>query len=114
VDWTEDSINRLYVEIGIRVRNARKKRGWTQAELATAVNLTRSSIANIEAGRQPTLIHVIVLIAHNLDTPAETLLPTGQNLDDLASVQTPTLDLTGQSDTTHDFVTAALRRATGG
>jgi transcriptional regulator with XRE-family HTH domain len=114
VDWSEDSIKRLYAEIGARVRSARKQHGWNQVDLAHAVGLTRSSIANIEAGRQRALVHVVVLAAHALGVPVETLLPLGSELDNTAILRAPALDLEGQSNSTHDFVTTAIRRATGG
>lgn len=112
--WSDEAIKRLYVEIGSRVRRARRKRGLNQIDLASATNLTRSSIANLEAGRQRPPLHVAVLIAQVLDVPVDALLPSGEELDELGMVQTPEIDLEGQSPSAHDFVTAALRRATGG
>lgn len=111
--WSDEAIKRLYVEIGSRVRRARRKQGLNQVDLAGATNLTRSSIANLEAGRQRPPLHVAVLIAQALDVPVDTLLPSGAELDELVKVQTPQLDLEGQSSAAHDFVTAAVRRATG-
>lgn len=113
MDWNEESIKRLYGEIGARIRSARKQRGWSQVDLADAVGLTRSSIANIEAGRQRAPAHIVVLIAHTLDVSVEALLPSGSELDSLAIFQAPALDLEGQPASTHDFVTTAIRRATG-
>lgn len=43
----------LYREWGGRVRQARKEFRWTQAEMAQIVGVTRSHLANIEAGRRP-------------------------------------------------------------
>jgi transcriptional regulator with XRE-family HTH domain len=111
---SEDAIKALYAEIGARVRRARKQRGWSQADLAHAVNLTRSSIANLEAGRQRSLIHVALLIAQALDVPVDALLPSGPELDKLVRLQSPAVNLDGQSISTHEFVTTAIRRATGG
>jgi transcriptional regulator with XRE-family HTH domain len=111
---SEDAIKALYVEIGARVRGARKQRGWSQADLAHAVNLTRSSIANLEAGRQRSLIHVALLIAQALGVPVDTLLPSGPELDKLVRLQSPAVDLDGQSISAHEFVTTVIRRATGG
>jgi transcriptional regulator with XRE-family HTH domain len=114
VDWDEEAIKALYVEIGSRVRRARKEHDWNQLELADAVHLTRSSIANLEAGRQRPPIHVIWLIAHALGVTVDKLLPSGAELDKLVSMRSPEIDLDGQPDSTHDFVTSAIRRATGG
>lgn len=113
MDWNEESIKRLYVEIGAKIRSARKQQGWSQDELAHSVGLTRSSIANIEAGRQRAPAHIVVLIAHTLNESVETLLPPASALDRLATFRTPVLDLEGQPATTHDFVATTIRRATG-
>lgn len=64
----------LYEALGRRVTRARLRRGLTQAELGTAVGLVRSSIANIEAGRQRMQIHVLLAMAAVLGCPAGVLL----------------------------------------
>jgi transcriptional regulator with XRE-family HTH domain len=114
LDWSEESIKRVYVEIGGRVRRARKEHGWNQADLAHAVDLARSSIANLEAGRQRPPVHIMLLIAQALDISVATLLPTSSELGALGTIQAPELNLEGQSSSAHDFVTTAIRRATGG
>jgi transcriptional regulator with XRE-family HTH domain len=114
VDWDEETIKALYVEIGGRVRRARKQRGWSQEDLANTVRLTRSSIANLEAGRQRPPVHITLLISQALDVPVDTLLPTAADLDELLKLQSPALDLEGQPISTHDFVNSAMRRVTGG
>jgi transcriptional regulator with XRE-family HTH domain len=111
---TEETIKALYVDIGGRVRRARKQQGWSQLDLADAVDLTRSSIANFEAGRQRPAIHVILLIAQALRVPVDDLLPSASDLDTAVSVHSPTVDLDGQSTSAHDFVNTVIRRATGG
>lgn len=111
---SEEALKALYTEIGARVRHARKRHGWSQLDLARAVDLTRSSVANLEAGRQRPPVHVALLIAHALDVPVEDLLPSGPDLDRFVKVQSPDIDLDGQPAATHEFVTAAIRRATGG
>lgn len=67
-------IVQLYTGIGERVQQARKSRGITQADLATAAGLTRPSITNIEAGTQRTPVHVLVAISQALDVPLLALL----------------------------------------
>ncbi len=37
--------------------------GWTQADLAKRIGLTRTSVVNIEAGRQRVLLHDVEKIA---------------------------------------------------
>lgn len=110
----DEAIKALYVEIGDRVRRARKHRGWSQLDLARAVDLTRSSIANLEAGRQRPPVHIALLVAQALDVPVDELLPSGPDLDRFVRVQNSDIDLDGQPAATHEFVTTAIRRATGG
>jgi transcriptional regulator with XRE-family HTH domain len=110
----EEAIRALYAEIGSRVRRVRKRQGLSQVDLAHAVNLTRSSIANLEAGRQRPPVHVALLIAQALDVPVDVLLPSGEELDKFVRVPAPVVDLDGQSDSAHEFVTTVIRRATGG
>lgn len=45
-----------YVRFGRAVAVRRENLGWTQAELASRVGLSRASIANIERGRQGVLL----------------------------------------------------------
>lgn len=42
----------LYTTVGALLREGREARGLTQAQVASSISLTRSSISNVEAGRQ--------------------------------------------------------------
>lgn len=64
-----------YEHIGRRVATFRKDAGLSQSDLALAVGLTRSSISNIEKGRQKMLIHTLLEIADVLRIPPYSLLP---------------------------------------
>lgn len=68
----EDS---FYREIGARIRKSRKVRGLTQDNLARAVRLTRTSITNIEKGRQKLLAHTLCEFAYVLRVELTELLP---------------------------------------
>ncbi|MEX5635827.1 helix-turn-helix domain-containing protein [Parafrankia sp. FMc2] len=114
MDWTEDAVSALYTDIGGRVRRARKRQGWSQVDLGRVVDLTRSSIANLEAGRQRPPVHVLLLIAKTLEVPVDALLPGAEDLEKIARIPRPVVDLAGQPDATHNFVTSVIRRATGG
>lgn len=46
----------VYVSFGEALRTLRKKAGMTQEDLATAIGLSRASIANIECGRQQVML----------------------------------------------------------
>jgi transcriptional regulator with XRE-family HTH domain len=59
---------------GDRVRTAREAAQIRQLDLATAVGLSRSSIANIEGGRQELSLPMAVQIAAVLDTTLAELL----------------------------------------
>ncbi|MBP6818294.1 MAG: helix-turn-helix transcriptional regulator [Ferrovibrio sp.] len=59
-------VEKPYLVLGANLLAARKARGWTQQELANRIGWERSSIANIEAGRQRVLIHSVKQIAKAL------------------------------------------------
>ena len=65
----------FYLLVGERIREARKARSLTQESLAAAVSLTRTSITNIEQGRQNFPLHVLIEIASALGIPPAELLP---------------------------------------
>lgn len=67
----------FYGAVGRRIAEARRGR-LTQEVLAQKATLTRTSIINIEKGRQQILLHTLVDIARALGiTPAELLPATG-------------------------------------
>jgi transcriptional regulator with XRE-family HTH domain len=69
---------RFYEQFGSRVRQARRLAGIKQEELGRRVGLNRSSISNVEIGRQRVPLHMLVVFAEALQVSAETLLPTEQ------------------------------------
>lgn len=70
-----DNQDAFYADVGRRVREARDERGLTQEALATLVSLTRTSITNIEKGRQKLLAHTLMDLAAALKVAPATLLP---------------------------------------
>ncbi|MCG8594179.1 MAG: helix-turn-helix domain-containing protein [Kiloniellales bacterium] len=68
---------KIYENLGLRIRDLRKALGRTQDQLAKQVGISRASLANIEAGRQQVLVHHLFGIADalQLDSPAGLLLP---------------------------------------
>src|ERR1700749_654544 len=64
-----------YVELGRRIRAARLEAEMTQHDLANLVGLTRTSITNIEKGRQPIPIHILAEIAGHVKAEVLRLLP---------------------------------------
>jgi transcriptional regulator with XRE-family HTH domain len=65
----------FYAEVGRRVRLARERAGLTQDVLAARVLLSRTSITNIERGRQKVLLHTFCSLADALGVAAAVLLP---------------------------------------
>ena len=68
-------IDKIYEEIGARVRSARLKADVNQDTLAAYLGLTRTSVTNIENGRQRPSIHLLILIAKCLEIDMLALLP---------------------------------------
>ena len=67
--------DQLYSILGKLVRTRREQAKLTQDELAQRVGLTRTSISNIESGRQKIQVHTLYTIAEALHVPADALLP---------------------------------------
>lgn len=64
----------FYFAIGARVRVAREVRGLSQAKLAKAIKLTRTSIVNVEAGRQAIPLHRLRDLCRTLNVTYKLLL----------------------------------------
>jgi transcriptional regulator with XRE-family HTH domain len=77
----------LYRIIGLRIRERRDALELTQAQLAQLVGLSRTSITNIESGRQPAPLHQFVRIATALDIDVHALLPDRAELHRQAAVE---------------------------
>jgi transcriptional regulator with XRE-family HTH domain len=73
---------RLYTAIGQRIRQYRQQRGLKQADLAEApnVNLTRTSISNIEKGLQGVQLPTLYAIAQVLEVAVFNLLPDSDEI----------------------------------
>ena len=66
----------FYKDVGQLVRDARKRaNNMTQKALAMTVGLTRTSLTNIEKGRQRIMLHTFSEIATALGSEAVDLLP---------------------------------------
>lgn len=68
-------LENFYAGLGQRIREERIRHGLTQKDLADKVDLTRTSVTNIELGRQKLLVHTLIEIAEALDLDPGTLLP---------------------------------------
>jgi transcriptional regulator with XRE-family HTH domain len=70
-------INRreLYRIVGGKVKLARKASKLTQEDLASRVSMTRTSVTNIEKGRQKILLHTLFDLAAAMKVPVANLIP---------------------------------------
>lgn len=73
-----DEMEEVYREIGRRIRAEREALGFSQVDLAKEIGLTRTSITNIEAGRQRMLIHTLYDIANALGVAIACLYPKNE------------------------------------
>jgi transcriptional regulator with XRE-family HTH domain len=64
----------LYRMIGSRIRSLRRTK-YTQEELANLIGVSRTSITNLESGRQRAPVHLILRIAAALGCEVADLLP---------------------------------------
>lgn len=69
---------KLYTLVGKSIRSARTQKGISQDKLAKAVRLTRTSITNIEKGRQRILLDTLWQISSILEVTVMDLLPKPQ------------------------------------
>ena len=65
----------FYKRFGRRLSKFRKEAGLSQLELAGHIGLSRTSITNIERGRQHVQIHTLYSLAHALGVDSADLLP---------------------------------------
>jgi transcriptional regulator with XRE-family HTH domain len=92
------SVHDWWTALGQRIQSARKGAGYTQADMATAMGLTRVSISNIEHGRQRINAHQVFFVAEVLNLPVGQLLgdddpPPVRGVPDLAKVAAALTDL---------------------
>ncbi|WP_170225976.1 helix-turn-helix domain-containing protein [Pseudonocardia cypriaca] len=78
-------VEAFYVEFGRRLRAARTVAGMSQEALGIRVGLNRTSISNIEKGRQRILLHQLPQLADSLQTTIDTLLPLAMHQPDVMS-----------------------------
>lgn len=67
--------NSIYERVGRRIKDLRVKNGFTQEELALKLDVSRMTMANLEAGRQrPSLVQILILMK-TLNVSSHELLP---------------------------------------
>lgn len=73
----------LYQEFGSHLRRARRSAELTQERLADQVGLSRTSITNIEKGRQHVTLYVLFLLADALNVKPSDLLPDINHMEEI-------------------------------
>ena len=70
----------IYRGVGRKIRQTRENQHLSQDSLAQRLGISRTSMVNIEAGRQRTPLHVLWQIAELLETKLTLLIPTPEEL----------------------------------
>jgi transcriptional regulator with XRE-family HTH domain len=70
----------IYLAFGKRLRHARLSIKLTQQQVAAFVGLTRTSITNIERGRQVVALHTLFAFAACLRVDPKSLLPAKEKI----------------------------------
>jgi len=74
------SISKLFQFVGTRIRALRNSKAMRQDFLATRVGLSRTSVTNIEKGRQKILLDQLYAFAQALEVEPTSLLPSMEEL----------------------------------
>ncbi|MDR7279807.1 helix-turn-helix domain-containing protein [Catenuloplanes atrovinosus] len=99
-----DDVDDFYVEVGRRIRSARMSIGMTQSQLGIKVGLTRTSITNLEAGRQRLPLHTFAAIENALGVASGSLLAPHSTNTKTQLAQAIEQHLTSAPITTREFV----------
>lgn len=66
--------NALLLALGRRIQTARKKRGWTQTDMAVHLDMNRGHISDLEQGKREVGLLTLQIIARGLETTMAKLL----------------------------------------
>jgi transcriptional regulator with XRE-family HTH domain len=69
-------MDKFYEEFGRALRELRLKANLTQDDVASRVGLGRTSVTNIEKGRQQVSLHMLYQLADAIDAEPSSLLPS--------------------------------------
>lgn len=104
-------VDRLYKQFGQLLRTARLDADLTQDEVAERVGLKRTSITNIERGRQHIALHQLFLLASAVGKGPEDLLPDTQAAnEELLPAEAETLRAATDDEEDVAFATAILTK----
>jgi transcriptional regulator with XRE-family HTH domain len=101
-------INFIYKEFGRRLRDARTAAELTQQALAEQVGLNRSSITNIEKGRQRFPLHLLFSLASAVGVPPAALLPERKNIPESGYIDKKQLEKESLKQDQEDYITTLV------
>jgi transcriptional regulator with XRE-family HTH domain len=78
----------LYSIIGYRISELRKLNNHNQQELADKIDISRSSISNIESGRQQISLHLLYRICQVYNCEVHVLIPKVSEIASKVSLET--------------------------
>jgi len=62
------------MELGRRIRLLRRRKGWTQVEMAVHLGINRGHLSDLEMGKREIGLLMLQVVARGLDTTMEKLL----------------------------------------
>ena len=68
------SANLLCTELGKRIRQLRRKKGWSQIEMAAYLDINRGHLSDLERGKREIGLLMLQVIAKGPDTTMDKLL----------------------------------------
>lgn len=68
--------DKFYSELGENIKSYRTKQNYSQDQLAKFLDLTRTSVVNIEKGRQRPPLHIVYDLAVFFNVEIKNLLPS--------------------------------------
>jgi transcriptional regulator with XRE-family HTH domain len=74
VDPFRDELRRLREALGLRIRELRRERGWSQEEFAHQAHVHRTFAGSLERGEKNCSFHALILIARSFGVTLSELL----------------------------------------
>jgi len=62
------------MELGRRIRSLRRRKGWTQVDMAVHLGINRGHLSDLEMGKREIGLLMLQVVARGLDTTMEKLL----------------------------------------
>lgn len=78
-----ENLSKFYLALGNNIKKFRSKRDYSQDDLARFLGMTRTSVVNIEKGRQRPPIHVLFEIAGFLNVAIGDLFPVNDEKEEI-------------------------------